>query len=207
MGVQAGAKAVNEGHCADTHACFVSLRRTGAVFMQAVLYHPQENAQGRVQRRPVTLHKVPQPLWYRQHPLAHAQAGEDVVCQVRRRLGHASGVARGAHTTAFAGEGHQKVMPAVVAAGACKAVGEDAAFEVFAKGLLHIGWRRVVVALAVKLARAGQLKPGLKVLGHRAVQQSLLGVAGVVDLGSGWRVFTRVHVRMRLRVLGSGVLQ
>ena len=48
-----------------------------------------------------------------------------------------------------------------------------------------------MIARAVKLTSAGQLKPGLKVLGHRAVQQGALGVAWVVGLGglsgfSGW---------------------
>jgi len=40
-----------------------------------------------------------------------------------------------------------------------------------------------VVALAVKLACAGEIKPGLEVLGHRLVQQRTFGVAGVVGLG------------------------
>lgn len=47
-----------------------------------------------------------------------------------RRLGHAPRVAQGAHAPALAGEGHQKVVPAVFAPGAGKAVGEDAAFQV-----------------------------------------------------------------------------
>jgi hypothetical protein len=41
----------------------------------------------------------------------------------------------------------------------------------------------VVVALPVKLACAGQLKPGLVMLGHCLVQQRALGVARVVALG------------------------
>jgi hypothetical protein len=52
-----------------------------------------------------------------------------VAGEVRRPLCHAPGIAEGAHTPAFAGEGRQKVVPAVVAAGARKAVGEDAAFQ------------------------------------------------------------------------------
>ena len=129
-----------------------------------------------------------------------------MIRQVRGRLGHAPRVARWAHTTAFAGEGHKEVVPAVVTAGAGKAVGKDAAFEVFAKGLLDVGGWRVVVALAVELAGTCQLKPGLEVLGHCAVQQGLLGVAGVVELGFGLarRVEAGVLVRMRLRVLRRG---
>ena len=42
-------------------------------------------------------------------------------------------------------------MSTVAAAGAGEAVGKDGAFEVLAKGLLHIGRRSMVVALPVKL--------------------------------------------------------
>jgi hypothetical protein len=66
-------------------------------------------------------------------------------------------------------------------------VGKDAAFQIFAKGLADIGLGRVVVALAVKLACAGQLKPGLEVLGYGLVEQRALGVAPVVELGFGTR--------------------
>ena len=44
---------------------------------------------------------------------------------MRRRLYHAPGVARGADTPAFAGEGHKVVVRAVSAAGAGKALGKD----------------------------------------------------------------------------------
>jgi len=102
---------------------------------------------------------------------------------VRRRLGHTPGIAGGAHTPAFAGEGHQEVAPAVATAGAGKAVGEDAAFQVFGKRFAYKGLGAAVVALPVKLARAGQVKPGLVVLGHCLVEQCVLGVARVVALG------------------------
>jgi len=62
-------------------------------------------------------------------------------------------------------------------------MGEDAAFEVFSKRFLYVCGRGVVVALAVELASAGELKPGLEVLGYRAVQQCALGLAGVVGFG------------------------
>ena len=54
-------------------------------------------------------------------------------------------------------------------------------------------------ALAVELACACQLKPGLEVFGYRALQQGVLGVARVVELGFGARV--RIRTRMRMRVL------
>ena len=55
-----------------------------------------------------------------------------------------------------------------------------------------------MIARAVKLTSAGQLKPGLKVLGHRAVQQGALGVAWVVGLGglSGFSGWGRLGVRL-----------
>ena len=66
-------------------------------------------------------------------------------------------------------------------------MGKGAAFEVFTKRLAHVGTRCVVVALAIELARAGQVKPGLKILPNGAVQQGSLGVARVVELGlSRW---------------------
>ena len=80
-----------------------------------------------------------------------------MIAQVRCGLGHSARVARGADATAFAGEGDQEVVTTVVAADACKAVGKDAALQIFAKGLLYIGGRGVVVALAVELAGAGEL--------------------------------------------------
>ncbi len=66
-----------------------------------------------------------------------------------------------------------------------EAVGEDAVFQVFAKGLAHKGARCVVVALAVERACAGQRMPSLEVLGYCAVQQRSLGVTRVVELGCG----------------------
>ena len=41
----------------------------------------------------------------------------------------------------------------------------------------------VLVALSVKLAGAGQYKPGLDVFGKRWVEQRALGMARVVEFG------------------------
>ena len=83
--------------------------------------------------RPIKLHEVTQPLGHRQHPLAHPRRGKTWSARCAARLCHAPGVARGAYATAFAGERHQKVMPAVITSGAGKAVGKDAALQVFGK--------------------------------------------------------------------------
>ena len=108
-----------------------------------------------------------------------------MVSEVCRRLHHAPGVARGADTPAFAGKGHEVVVPAVSAAGAGKAVRKDAAFQILLERPADIGLWRVVVALPVKLACTGKLKPGLKVFGYRLVQQGSLGVARLVEFGLG----------------------
>ena len=54
---------------------------------------------------------------------------QGMVDQVGRRLGHAPGSARRTKPTALAAEGDQLVVPAVTAAQAQEAVGQDAAFE------------------------------------------------------------------------------
>jgi hypothetical protein len=64
-------------------------------------------------------------------------------------------------------------------------VGKDAAFQELGKRFAHIRLGAVVVALPVELAFAGQLKPGLVVLGHGLVEQRALWVAPVVELGLG----------------------
>ena len=56
----------------------------------------------------------------------------------------------------------------------------------------------MVIALAVELACAGELKPYLEVLGDGLVEQGPLGVARVVELGFGARVRIRTHMRMRV---------
>ena len=89
-------------------------------------------------------------------------------------------------------------MTAVVTAGAGKAVGKDAALQVFAKRLLDLGGRGVVVALAVELSGTSQLKPSLEVFGNCAVQQGALGGAGVVGF-SGFSGFSGCGSLRRLR--------
>jgi hypothetical protein len=52
-----------------------------------------------------------------------------VIRQVRRRLHHAPGVAGGAHSPAFTGEGDKVVVPTVIAASPGKTVGKHAALQ------------------------------------------------------------------------------
>jgi hypothetical protein len=79
------------------------------------------------------------------------------------------------------------VVPEVATAGKGRAVGKDAEFQVFGKRFAYIGLGAAVVPLAVELPRAGQLKPGLAVLGYRLAEQLALGVARIVELELGWR--------------------
>ena len=155
--IEAGAESVNEGDGTDVQACLVHMGRTGAVGLQSLCDHPQKDAQHHAQHRSVALHEVTKPLGNRQHPLAHRQAGEYVIVQVRCCLHHAPGGARGADSPAFAGEGYKVVVPTVAAASAGKAMGKDAALKILGKRFAHEGLGGVVVALAVELTRAGQL--------------------------------------------------
>ena len=77
------------------------------------------------------------------------------------------------------------VQAGAARAGAGKAVGEDATFQIFAKRLAHVGAGCLVVTLAIELAGAGQRMPGLEMLGYCFVQQGALGVARVVEFGFG----------------------
>jgi hypothetical protein len=145
------------GACADVQRCLVCIGRTGAVGLQALRNDPQEDAQHHVANRTIPLQKKAQPLWNRQHPLTHWQTGEDEIRQVRRRLHHAPGVARGADDPAFAGEGDKVVVPAVTTA----CVGEDAALQILLERFAHERLGAVVVALAIELACAGEFIPSL----------------------------------------------
>ena len=133
MLVQAGAKAVDESHGADVQRYFVHIRRTGTVGLQALRNNAQGDAQHHAQNCPVALQKIAQPFGHGEHPLAHRQAGEDVIGEVCRRLCHSPCVARGAHASTFAGEGDKVVVSAVITTGAGKAVDKDAAFLIAAR--------------------------------------------------------------------------
>ena len=114
--------------------------------LQALRSDLQEVVQHHVERYSIALHKVAQPLWHGEHPLAHRRARENMIRQVCRRRHHAPGVAREANATAFKGIGDEVVMTTIVTPGYDEAVREDAAFEVFEKLLAHMGLWGVVVA-------------------------------------------------------------
>jgi hypothetical protein len=74
--LQAGAKAVNEGNCADVQGLLFRIYRTRAVGLQALCNDWQKNTQHHVERFTIALHEVAKAFGNRQHPLAHRQAGE-----------------------------------------------------------------------------------------------------------------------------------
>jgi hypothetical protein len=109
-------------------------------------------------------------------------------------LGHTPGVARGAHGGAFAGAGDQRVVTALVASCARKAVGQDAARQFAAQ--LALGRGRDALILPVV---ATQSQEGL----HVALRCSLRRrIGGVVPAVSEGRAFLRLddHVRLQNRV-------
>ena len=120
-----------------------------------------------------------------------------MIAQVCCCLHHAPGVARGAHAPAFTGIGHEIVVPTIVTPRPGKPVRKNAAFQILAKGLTDIRLGGLVVALAVELIRAGQLKPSLEVLGNVLVQQRALRVARVVEFGFCPGLHVRLGMRLR----------
>ena len=72
---------------------------------------------------------------------------------------HASRFAREADALAFAGIDHKVVVPAVITPRPCKAMPEDAAFQIFAKRLTDIGLGSVVVALTMGISSSELEQP------------------------------------------------
>jgi hypothetical protein len=100
---------------------------------------------------------------------------------IRSLLTHAPGIARRANTSAFTREGDEKVMPAFIAKGAGKAVGEDTALEIFAKIMFHIGGHGV--AQGVLPARLREI--ALYVLLHGLIEHGSLRASAPIN-ARGW---------------------
>jgi len=136
---------------------------------QALLHHPQEQAQRRTLESGIAVQEVAQALGHRQHPLAHRQRRQDVLGEMRRGRHHAPRVARGAHAAPLAGKGDEEVVPALPAARAGETVGEDAALEITAELPFHMFRHRPLIVVAV--AALGE--PGLEVLPDAAIEHGL----------------------------------
>jgi len=75
-------EAVDEGHRPEARRG----TRARTVRPQALLHRAQEQAQRRTLEVGVAVQEVTQSLRYHQHPLAHRQARDDVIGEMRRRL-------------------------------------------------------------------------------------------------------------------------
>jgi hypothetical protein len=132
-----------------------------------------------------------QPKLTNSHPLPHRHVRDDMVHQVRCRLRHPPGPSRGAEAAPLAAERQQLVVPALAAAQAQEAVGQDAALE---EGVELI------------LDEARQRGPGAglgvgdetgRVLLHQAVQRGLLGAVALVVERARWGGPRRACTRAR----------
>jgi hypothetical protein len=72
-------------------------------------------------------------LWDRQHPLPRGDVWQHVVGEVGGDLAHAPGIARRADAPALARERDQPLVTAILAAGPCESIGQNAALEVAAE--------------------------------------------------------------------------
>jgi hypothetical protein len=109
----------------------------------------------------------------------HRHVRDDVVDQMRRRLRHAPGAARGAEPAALATEGQQLVVAALAAAQPQEPVRQDAALEKGAELVLDETRQLGASAGLGVRDEAGRMLP------HQAVQSGLLGaVACVVERGA-----------------------
>jgi hypothetical protein len=132
VGVEGGAKAVEEGDGADL--------RVGPGVGTAVSQSGPDGAEQDPEHGPgeggVVVEEGADPLGDGEHPLADRQRRQDVVIEMSGDLHHAPGVAGGADAATLAGEGHEALGGAVVAPDAGEAVGQDAAAEVGPEVLL-----------------------------------------------------------------------
>ena len=81
-----------------------------------------------------------------------------MIGQMGGALHHAPGVAGGADAPPFAGEGDEKVMAAVVPAGAGEAIGQDPAFEETPQFPFGVG-RDALVGTLLRLRLAEPARP------------------------------------------------
>ena len=98
--------------------------------------------------------------------------------EVRRRLHPAPNVARGANATAFTGIDNIVVVSTIVTPRPGKGIREDAAFQIIAKRLAHLGLWSAVVALPVELACDNRV---------HARSQNVRQWFRLSNLRSGWR--------------------
>ena len=175
MGVEQRAQAVAE----DDRTAAGRGAGTGTVLAQNPLDGGKEDVQCGVQHCRIRLEVIAQALGHRPHPLPHRQARDYVVGKMGGGRDHAPGGTGRADPPTLAGVGDEEVVTTVSAAGAGKAVGEDAALEIAAKFPLD---RRRGAAPGPVIR---QCQPGGKMCLYRAVEQRALGLATAVDSTAG----------------------
>ncbi len=74
----------------------------------------------------------------RQDPLLDGHGRQHTIGDVGRGVAHSASATAGANAAAFAREGDQEVLPAIIALPAQEAMGKDPIIEVAAKGPLNI---------------------------------------------------------------------
>jgi hypothetical protein len=169
--VEGGTEAVDEAHRPEA-----GLRAGAVALAQMGIDDSQQDVQDDGNGLGLALQVPAQALRHRQDPLAHGQRREDVIDQARHGLCPSCNARRMAETAAFAGERNEKIMPTVRAAGACKTVGKDAAFEVAAELAFHIGRH----AQPVPVVFTRECEVGLQVLLDDLVEGGLLGMAATI---------------------------
>jgi hypothetical protein len=112
---------------------------------------------------------------------------------------HSPGVASGTDTTALARPGNEKIVTALGASSAGKAMRENPAFEIAAELAFDMGWAGSALA-----AIAGEFEPGGEVRLHGAIEHGTFGPATAID-GSASRSTGGRHGNTGREVLGRKV--
>ena len=170
--IEQRAKTVDEGHPIDPRIGI--RRRAGAA--QGLFHDAQENAQRQRLDRPIMFEVITQPLGNRQHPLTDWQSRKNVVGQVGRSFDHPPGVASRTDATALARAGDEKIVTALGASSAGKAMRENPAFEIPAELAFDMGWAGSTLA-----AIAGEFEPSGEVRLHGAIEHGTFGPATAID--------------------------
>ena len=133
-----------------------------------------EEAEHCARQRAVVGQAVAECEGQREHPLAHGGLGQHAQGEVRRGVGHASASARGTEAAALAGEGHESLAGAGLAAHPHEAVSKNSARE---KGPeLALDETR-----HGSLAGSGVCEKAFEFGLHHAVEDALLGAAAGVE--------------------------
>jgi hypothetical protein len=144
-GLRAEPCSVEEGDGAELGLCGggeAALQQEGAD-------RAQQDAQDGSGERRVAGQEGAQSLRQREDPLPHGEGRQHLVVQMGGDLDHPAGVAGGADAAPLAREGNQSLGAALPAAGARKAVGEDAAAEIGAEVVLGPGGDTLATGIGV----------------------------------------------------------